>query len=172
MSNIVLKGSTSGDVTISVPAEAGSNTITIPATTSSVNVIGPAFQVYASTQAIANTTWQKIVYANEVFDTDGKFASNRFTPTVAGYYQISAATYMGSTSGAAVLSIHKNGGSFKRGSASQGTTGMGLAPHVSALVYLDGDDYVELYTYQVTGGAADIIGTADLSYFTGAYIRS
>jgi len=33
MSNIVLKGSTSGDVTISVPAEAGSNTLTIPAST-------------------------------------------------------------------------------------------------------------------------------------------
>ena len=113
------------------------------------------------------------LYLNvNIFDTDSKFASDKFTPTVAGYYQISAATYMGSTSGAAVLSIYKNGSSFKRGSASQGTTGMGLAPHVSALVYLDADDYVELYTYQVTGGAADIIGTADLSYFTGAYIRS
>ena len=33
MSNIVLKGSTSGNVTISVPAEAGSNTLTIPAST-------------------------------------------------------------------------------------------------------------------------------------------
>ena len=33
MSSIKLKGSTSGDVTITVPAEAGSNTITIPATT-------------------------------------------------------------------------------------------------------------------------------------------
>ena len=33
MSNIVLKGSTSGDVTITVPAEAGSNTLTIPAST-------------------------------------------------------------------------------------------------------------------------------------------
>jgi len=172
MSNIILKGSTSGDVTISVPAEAGSNTLSIPAVTSSVNVVGPAFQVYASTQSIANTTWQKIVYANEVFDTDGKFASSRFTPTVAGYYQISAATYMGSTGGAAVLNIYKNGSGFKRGGTAQGTTGMGLAPHVSALVYLDGDDYVELYTYQVTGGAADIIGTAELCYFTGAYIRS
>jgi len=33
MSSIKLKGSTSGDVTITVPAEAGTNTITIPATT-------------------------------------------------------------------------------------------------------------------------------------------
>jgi len=33
MSNIVLKGSTSGGVTIAVPAEAGSNTLTIPAST-------------------------------------------------------------------------------------------------------------------------------------------
>jgi len=172
MSSIKLKGSTSGDVTLTVPAEAGTNTLTLPASTANVNFVGPAFQVYASTQSIANTTWQKIVYANEVFDTDSKFASDKFTPTVAGYYQISAATYMSSTSGAAVLSIYKNGSSFKRGSASQGTTGMGLAPHVSALVYLDADDYVEIYTYQVTGAAADIIGTADLCYFTGTFIRS
>jgi len=33
MSNIVLKGSTSGDVTITVPAAAGTNTVTIPAAT-------------------------------------------------------------------------------------------------------------------------------------------
>jgi hypothetical protein len=33
MSNIILKGSTSGDVTITVPAAAGTNTVTIPAAT-------------------------------------------------------------------------------------------------------------------------------------------
>ena len=36
MSNIVLKGSTSGDVTITVPAEAGTNTLTLPAGTGNI----------------------------------------------------------------------------------------------------------------------------------------
>ena len=36
MSNIILKGSTSGDVTITVPAEAGTNTLTLPAGTGNI----------------------------------------------------------------------------------------------------------------------------------------
>jgi len=36
MSNIVIKGSTSGDVTLTVPAEAGTNTLTLPAATGTI----------------------------------------------------------------------------------------------------------------------------------------
>ena len=45
----------------------------------------PAFMAkIAADQDISNETWTKIVLGTEVYDTDGKFASNRFTPTVAG----------------------------------------------------------------------------------------
>ena len=47
----------------------------------------PAFRVKLSgTQDIANATWTKVTFDSETIDSDGKFASNRFTPTVAGTY--------------------------------------------------------------------------------------
>ena len=47
----------------------------------------PAFMVKLSAeQTIPNTTWTKITFDSEVYDTDNKFASNKFTPTVAGKY--------------------------------------------------------------------------------------
>jgi hypothetical protein len=39
MSSIKLKGSSSGDVTITVPAAAGTNTVTIPAVTGNFTAI-------------------------------------------------------------------------------------------------------------------------------------
>ena len=172
MSNIILKGSTSGDVTISVPAEAGSNTLSIPAVTSSVNVLGPAFSAHGPAQTIGNATWTKLTYDTEEFDTDGKFASNKFTPTVAGYYHITGALYYGATSGACVLVIYKNGAQVKRGSQGNGLSGMGMSANIAATVYLDSDDYIELYTYQNTGGNTNTSGGADLKYFQAIYIRS
>jgi hypothetical protein len=79
---------------------------------------------------------------------------------------------MTSITGAAVLSIYKNGVSHKRGSSAQGTSGMGLSPHVSSLVYLDADDFVELYTFHCVGEAKDVVGGVDISYFTGTFVRS
>ena len=172
MSSIKLKGSTSGDVTLTVPAEAGSNTLSIPAVTSSVNVVGPAFSVHGAAQTIGNAAWTKLTFNAEVFDTDAKFTSNRFTPTIAGYYQISGGLYFGATSGACVINIYKNGGGYKRGAQGTGVSGFGMATGVSALIYLDADDFVELYVYQNSGGNADTGAGGELKFFQGTYIRS
>ena len=60
MSNIVLKGSTSGDVTITVPAEAGTNTLTLPAGTGNIitsTTAGTIIQVVnVQTGAVATGT--------------------------------------------------------------------------------------------------------------------
>jgi hypothetical protein len=58
MSNIVLKGSTSGDVTVTVPAEAGDNTVTIPAVTGIVDVFASGTRM-AFQQTAAPTGWTK-----------------------------------------------------------------------------------------------------------------
>ena len=172
MSSIKLKGSTSGDVTLTVPAEAGSNTLTFPAGTANVNVVGPAFSVHGAAQTIGNAAWTKLTFNAEVFDTDAKFTSNRFTPTIAGYYQISGGLYFGATSGACVINIYKNGGGYKRGAQGTGVSGFGMATGVSALIYLDADDFVELYVYQNSGGNADTGAGGELKFFQGTYIRS
>jgi hypothetical protein len=172
VSSIKLKGSTSGDVTLTVPAVAGTNTVTIPAVTSSVNVVGPAFSAHGPVQSIGNASWTKLTFDTEEFDTDGKFASDKFTPTVAGYYQISGGLYFGATSGACVINIYKNGVGHKRGAQGTGVSGFGMATGVSALIYLDADDYVELYVYQNSGGSTNTGSGGELKFFQGTYIRS
>ena len=69
----------------------------------------PAFYVTKnSTQTISNSTHTELTWQTEVLDTDSNFASNRFTPTTAGYYQISLSVRMDSTDTETQLWIKKN----------------------------------------------------------------
>ena len=129
--SIVLQGSTSGSITLQEPAIAGSNTISLPATsgtalvaptaltvpntTGTVMVSGnmPAFSAYrSSTQLITATTWTKIQFDSENFDTANAYDSStnyRFTPQVAGYYQLSVSGALTGVSTYMYLSLAKNG---------------------------------------------------------------
>jgi hypothetical protein len=115
---------------------------------------GPAFMAESSVdQSVPSATWTKVTLGNEIFDTDNCFASSRFTPTVAGYYQVngvvrgvSASNNVTSTGAA----IYKNGAIYTLSNSASGGIS-GLANAVSGLVYLNGStDYVELYGF-ITG---------------------
>ena len=74
MSNIVLKGSSSGDVTLTVPAAAGTNTVTVPAETGTVittaSNTGKILQVVSSIlQSEASSTTQ-IPFDNTIPQND------------------------------------------------------------------------------------------------------
>ena len=147
-----LKGSTSGTITLDAPAVAGTNTATFPAATGTVMVSGnmPAFSVYGSAnQGFTSGVTTKITLDTEVFDTNSNFASSRFTPTVAGYYQINGkARITGTGQTNSSVSLYKNGSQLIIGSY----TATGLAfSIVSTLVFLDGStDYIELFGYAET----------------------
>ena len=110
---------------------------------------GPAFSAYASagTSLTANI-WTKISLATEEFDTNSNFASSRFTPTVAGYYQLNALVESGIGISYFYVSIYKNGVDEKRNSTgNNAATGC----EVTALIYLNGStDYVEVYANSPT----------------------
>jgi hypothetical protein len=115
MSSVVISGDTSGSITVSAPAVAGTNTATLPAATGTVMVSGnmPAFSAYGTAgQSIANGVWTKIAYNTKLFDTNTNYdnATNyRFTPTVSGYYQINANLFTSSSAaGLAFIAIYKN----------------------------------------------------------------
>jgi hypothetical protein len=183
MANLILNGSTSGSVTLSSPAVSGTTTLTLPTTSGTVLTTastfggtGPAFSAYksGSSQSISSGVFTKITYDVEEFDTNNNFASSRFTPTVAGYYQINANTYLQASSGLtrALTTIYKNGSSYKFGNdnlAVSGTEGRGLA---SALVYLNGStDYVEIYI--LPSATSPVIQTSiDNTWFQGSLVRS
>lgn len=129
---------------------------------------GPAFSAYTSTnQSVTNSTYTKATLDTEEFDTNSNFASGRFTPTVAGYYQINGSINTGTSSiTRAIAYIYKNGAGFKRGN----DITVGSAVGVSAVVYFNGStDYVELYGY-VTATTPLFYGTD--TWFNGCLIRT
>jgi hypothetical protein len=177
MSSIVLSGDTSGTVTVAVPAVAGTNTVTIAAQTGTLNAAGPAFSVYRSgNQSIANNTFVKVQFNAEEFDTNNNFDSTtnyRFTPTVAGYYQINAAVSLGGTTFTLGLcSIFKNGSEYKRGNQIPVVNATPVHVVVSSIIYFNGStDYVEIYGYSVATSGNIVTGTAAESYFNGCLVR-
>jgi hypothetical protein len=186
MSKLVLSGDTSGSVTLDAPAVSGTTTLTLPTTSGTVITTGstfggtgPAFSVYASaTTAVAQGTSAKIAFATEVFDTNNNFASSRFTPTVAGYYQINACVtfpnFTNTSTSEIIAVIYKNGTEYAYGSNfSVASSNHYIMSNVSTVVYFNGTtDYVEIYGYQSTGSSLNVVNEARFTYFSGAMIRS
>ena len=189
MASLVLNGNTSGSVTISSPAVSGTTTLTLPTTSGTVLTTantfgagtGPAFYAYSnSSQSIANTTFTKIQYNVESFDTNSNYDSTtnyRFTPTVAGYYQINARIQFGAAATAAAeafISIYKNAGEYARLPSGPVPVSGVPSPGGSVLVYLNGTtDYVEAYVYQNRGGSYSTdVSVASLSFFQAFLARS
>lgn len=173
MSSLTILGDTSGSVVLQAPAVAGSTTLTLPAASGTVMVSGniPTFYAYLnSTQAVTGGVWTKVQLNAELFDTANAFntSTNRFTPLVAGYYQINAqpggidTTYSGGNASA----IYKNGVYYS--SAYIANTGI---PAISNLVYLNGStDYVELYVY--LGTSQNLTASAGSNYLSGFLARA
>ena len=155
MASVVISGDTSGTVTLSAPAVAGTTTLTLPAATGTVMVSGnmPAFSAYPSAgTSVTASTHTKITFDTENFDTNSNFASSRFTPTVAGYYQINANIRFGPTTGTLFLVALFKNGSLGVISGGNGVSAY-VTPCVSAVLYFNGStDYVEVYGYQNTAG--------------------
>ena len=136
--------------------------------------LAPAFYVSASGgQSLVSSTLTKISFNTKTFDTNTNFdaATNyRFTPTVAGYYQISAAVQYGgtsTTSGFVQTQIYKNGSAYSGGILI--TAIQYSIPAYSVLMYLNGSsDYVEVYAQQSQGTTQTVTG----QFFTGAMVRS
>lgn len=178
MTSLTITGDTSGSVTLSAPAAAGSNTISLPTLGGTMMASGsmPAFSAYATgTQSISNGTITKIQYNTEEWDTNSCYdnATNyRFTPNVAGYYQVNAATSWAGGTGVVYTSIYKNGAQNK-------TTQVGIIGSivnitgVSATVYLNGSsDYIEIYVYQNTGGSLNMSPSPDRAIFQASMVRA
>jgi len=191
---VLASGATTGDlirtesfyvssVLNAIPATAGSvsSTYLVDASVTqaklSTNVAGngPAFSACASgSQALTQSTWNKVNFGTEIFDTNNNFASSRFTPTVAGYYQISSNINFGS--GASVtdsrVSLYKNGSVYVSGTAIGATNSNGTP--FTGLAYANGStDYFEIYAYTGTASTT-LYGDAGGPYttFQGVLVRS
>ena len=183
--SIVLVGSTSGSCTLQEQAVAGTTVLTLPTTSGTVltstspssdlpsSINGPAFSAYnSSTQSVSNSTSTKLVCNTELFDTSNAFDSTtnyRFTPQVAGYYQINVSGYgFPSAVGVVSMQIWKNG-AYSLTKTEVANTNAGPQISCSSLIYLNGStDYVEFYAFQSSGGSL----TMSAQNFSGSLVRA
>jgi hypothetical protein len=139
---------------------------------------GPAFRANTVTsQTITTSTFTKIAYNVEEFDTNSNYdptTNYRFTPTVAGYYQINANVSMGGGSvGYVQCAIYKNGSAYCTGSAVPNNGTVGGMVVAAAVLYLNGStDYVEFYVWQNQGSSISLQTTAGFNTFSAAMVRS
>lgn len=177
MSSVVIYGDTSGAITLTANAVAGTNTITLPAQTGTMTVGGPTFSAYSNvSQNITTSSITKLAFQVKEWDTASCYDNTtnyRFTPTVAGYYQVNAqSTWNGGSSGQTILFLYKNGTRFKDGPWIP-ITSSGVGPSLSALVYCNGStDYLEIWVWQSSGGTlgTSLTAPADV-YFQAAMVR-
>ena len=175
MSKIALtpNASGSGTFTIASPNSDTDRTLTLPDRAGSVSLDGPAFSAYQSTQqaSLTASVATKVQFQTKEFDTASCFDNTtnyRFTPNVAGYYQVSGSAVLASSVAFLILYIYLNGSSFKR--FTNTNTATVTAVNGSALVYLNGStDYIELYCIQ--GGNQQLVNTADTTYFQAVMVR-
>ena len=172
--SLVLQSSGGGQITIQEPATASNFTQTLPAASGEVMVSGnqPAFSAYlSSNQSISASTQTKITFDTEVFDTNSNFASNRFTPTVAGYYQVTGG-FSSVPSGAItriILSIYKNGSVIYTASD---LLVSGYRFSGTGLVYCNGStDYIEMYVL-IVGASPVLEAGSSNTFFNGSMVRA
>ena len=158
-----------GDLTIQ------QNGVTINKITSA-----PAFSAYAtSNQSISALTNTKVIFQAEDFDTASAFDSTtnyRFTPQVAGYYQINANINFQNTATYVYIMLAKNGGIIKTLAYAASSSSFFTALAGSCVVQMNGStDYLEMYAY--AGVSLSLVpnnvssGNTGVN-FNGALIRS
>jgi len=152
---------------------------------SSTPSVGPTFSAYmangGSNLSLSAGTYTKIKIDTENWDTNSNFNTStyRFTPTVAGYYQINGGAFInyGSTSpnNSAIL-IYKNGTAYRQNYLLSNAGNLYGVLTVGSLIYFNGStDYVELYAFQNSSGDAFVSPYASNNagtWFDGCLVRS
>ena len=144
-------------------------------TIQTTSAAGPSFSVHkdgANQTGLADSTATKVTWSTELFDTKNNFASNAFTPSVAGKYVLDANVhFLGGVDGRLFLiAIYKNGVELHNSITRFAAAGE-QAVGISAIVDANGTtDYFEIFAQQNTGVSQDLHGTASRTWFTGSKV--
>jgi hypothetical protein len=178
--SLVLQSSGGGQITIQEPATASNFTQTLPAASGEVMVSGnqPAFSAYSanSQTGLTSGVFVKVALNTETFDTNNNFDKDtnyRFTPTVAGYYQINGAVFMTGNLTGYQLSFYKNG-SINYSATYNAAATSALIMSGSNLFFCNGTtDYIELYAFATTSSGTWTIGTSSAAtLMSGVLVRA
>lgn len=145
----------------------------------------PSFSAYATTgQTLTANTSTKVTLGAENWDTNNCFASSRFTPTTAGYYQFSGWIRLTPGSGTTGITswsveIWKNGAAVSRPVELNTVDAVYLNMPFSVIHYMNGTtDYVELYAsfgyYGTLGTGPGLVYDSNVltTTFQGQFVRT
>jgi hypothetical protein len=129
------------------------------------NVVGNGPLIYATTTVATSVptgfTATKITLNTVSPDTNNNFstANSRFTPTVAGYYQINATVETGAGAKALSAKISKNGNAVRDGTTAEILTFVSTS---SIILHCNGStDYIELFATHTQGSTVNLTGAMD-----------
>jgi hypothetical protein len=129
----------------------------------------------STTQTISNATFTKVNFDTETWDTNNNYNTSnyRFTPTIAGYYQVNCSIDAGASTAAvrALPCVYKNGTIYRAGVNLNTDPGATFNSICSALVYMNGStDYIECFAY--IGASVPIISPSPGTWFDACLVRS
>lgn len=149
----------------------------------------PSFCAYNNTgQSISNVTNTLVSYQTKLFDTGGCYNNTgstatlnglsvpaySFCPNVAGYYQVNASfqANLGAAGRVIETFLSKNGANISFGSFGVSDPNSYGSSVASRIVYLNGTgDFINVYTWQGTGGTVtSAFGEAQCN-FSAAFVR-
>jgi len=141
---------------------------------------GPTFKAYKSAAQTNNTANGsiKVTFETEVWDTDSDYdtTTSKFTPSVAGYYIITAQLEIAhaATTARVMAVLWKNGAIYAEGAGSQGDGQFYPSSRATWIVPMNGStDYVEAYSYGTNNGSNYDFAYAQVyrCTFEGAWMR-
>lgn len=138
-------------------------------------VAAPAFSAYLNTsQSIPTGVDTKVQFNTEVFDTASCYDTStyRFTPTVAGYYQVTVSVRDQTGAGAGTIraNIWKNGAVIATSIVLNNANGM--TSMTTNLIYMNGStDYLEGYMFQNSGSSMNCHGLQQYTFFSACLLR-
>jgi hypothetical protein len=137
----------------------------------------PSFSVHKNgtnqTGIVANT-FTKVTWSTEVFDTNSNFASDGFTPTVAGKYLFTVAILWNNTTSASIeilVALYKNGVIQLDNRLITPVANQFEASNMVAIMDANGStDVFEIYVRHQDSANRVVYGGAAETYWMGAWI--
>lgn len=136
---------------------------------------GPTFLVVRTgNQTTTQNAFTKIQFNTETYDTANNFDSTtnyRFTPDIAGYYQLNATVTPATLAGTSYIAFFKNGSEFLQFGRRQA---QGVSANGGVIMYFNGStDYVEVFIFcDGIGAGVEGVSSTTGALFSGTWIRS
>ena len=123
-------------------------------------------------QSISNTTWTKVNFESETFDSDNAFdlSNERFTvPSGEGgkYFLYACIQWNNDDRGIRQIAFYKNGSEQKVIFDQDGHDQGAQMASSGAILDLSASDYIEVYCYQSTGDHENVLANGEPTYFGG-----